>query len=349
MSSDNNVSDFDFKGHTTLAHIPINKIRENVEALRTVVDKTDEKYLESLDSVKKRGIMNPILVREIKDPTNGEIFYGLIDGLHRFNWALDAGLETIPAHIGSLDDADLLEAQILANVHKIETRPVQYTKALLKIMGVNPLLTKAELSSRLSKSPSWLNDRLQLVKLTPEIQTLVDNGTIGLANAYALSKLPADKQKDLVEAACSQSPAEFVPTATNTLKEIQAAKRQGRAVDENKFVPVPRLQRPVTLKDELGFMESGQLSQSKIALLVDKYAGKDPIKAAILATQFALHLDPETITVDEANWRKKRAEEEENKKKREEEKKAKKEEAARKAVEAANAKALGKPEVVAAS
>lgn len=331
---DETVSDYSFK-QTTLAHIPVSKVRENAEALRTVVDKTSSEYLEGLESVKKHGILNPVLVREIVDPTTKEKLFGMIDGLHRLNWAMDAGLTEIPAQIGSLDDADLLEAQILANVHKIETKPVQYTKALLKIMGANPAMTKGELCARLSKSPAWLNDRLHLMKLDPSIQTMVDNNSIGLANAYALARLPVDKQKELAEAAASQSPAEFVPTANNLLKEIQASRREGRALVEDKFMPVPRVQRPATLKDELGFLTTGQMAASKVAYLVDTYAEGNPMKAAVLAIQFCLHIDPETLKIDEANWVKQKQTDAEKKKLREEERKKKKDAAAAVAAAAA--------------
>jgi ParB/RepB/Spo0J family partition protein len=220
-------SDFNFE-KSTLDKIPVALIRENAEALRVAVDKQNPDYLELVDSVRKRGIMNPILVREIKDPNGGGKLYGLIDGLHRFNAAMDAGLEVIPAQIGSLEEGDLLEAQILANVHRIETKAAQYSKALVKILGSNPTLTISELAGRLSRSPKWLTERLGLVKLDTEIQKLVDSNELGLTNAYALAKLPVEKQKELLQQAIAKSPAEFVAQADNVRREVNKAKREGR-------------------------------------------------------------------------------------------------------------------------
>ncbi len=117
---------------TKLAHIKVATIRENPNALREV-NRGTEKYLELVDSVRKRGVMNPILVRECKDPKTGEDFFGLIDGLHRFSAARDAGSETIPANITSMQDADTMLAQIMANVHRIETQPGEYSKQLVRI------------------------------------------------------------------------------------------------------------------------------------------------------------------------------------------------------------------------
>jgi ParB family transcriptional regulator, chromosome partitioning protein len=101
---------------TKLAHIPISKIRENPVALRSV-NRTTEEYTGLVDSIRRSGVLNPVLVREVQDPDTKDIVYGLIDGLHRFTASQDAGQDTIPAQITSMEDAAVLEAQILANVH----------------------------------------------------------------------------------------------------------------------------------------------------------------------------------------------------------------------------------------
>lgn len=294
------MDDFNFKS-ATLGKIPVSKIRENAEALRQTVDKESEEYVQLVDSVRKRGILNPILVREIKDPATGDTLYGLIDGLHRFNAAMDAGLTEIPAQIGSLEEADLLEAQILANVHRIETKPVQYTKALLKILGGNPLLTVTELAGRLSRSPSWLTDRLGLVKLKKEIQEKVDDGTLTLSNAYALAKLPEDKQVDLLQSAIAKSPAEFVPQATQVLKEVNQAKREGRKAETKQFVPTERLQKLSAIKDQRAL--ANQRPAECPVILGAKANGVKTVEDAIAyALNWCLHLDPVSIAADKAKW-----------------------------------------------
>lgn len=294
------LPDYDFR-NANLAKIPLKLIRENTEALRTQVDKEDEKYLGLVDSIKQHGVMNPISVREIVDPATNDTLYGLIDGLHRFNGAMDAGLTEIPCQIVTMDEANLVEAQILGNVHKIETKPVQYTKALLHVLGSNPLLTLIELAGRLSMSESTLRERLQLVKLTPEIQKLVDAGDLGLTNAYALTKLPADKQAELLQQALSQSPAAFVPMATNIQKEVAAAKREGRKAETAAYRPSERLQRLATIRDQKDFATK---SPDQCAVVVGAKAnGVTTVEGAIAyALQWTLHVDAETIKAEQAAW-----------------------------------------------
>jgi ParB family chromosome partitioning protein len=318
--------DFNFK-QATLGKVPLSKIRENAEALRTTVEKDTEDYKQLVDSVSKRGLLNPILVREIKDPVSGETLYGLIDGLHRFNAAMDAGLTEIPAQIGSLEEGDLLEAQILANVHRIETKPVQYSKALIKILGANPLLTMTELAGRLSRSSQWLTERLGLVKLHKEIQEQVDSGTLGLTNAYALAKLPEDKQKDMLQQAISKSPAEFVPMATQLVKELAQARREGRKAETDKFVPTARLQRLAAIRDEADLTAKAP-DQSKI-IASAKNNGVTTVEGAIAyALSWVLHLDPVSVAADQAKWEADKAQKAEAAEKRKVEKEKKKSEAA---------------------
>jgi ParB family chromosome partitioning protein len=97
-------------------------------------------------------------------------------------------------------------------VHKIETKPVEYSKAILKIIEGNPLLSREELATSLAKTSSWLSERLGLLKLTEEIGKLVDSGEIKLSNAYALAKLPPEEQSDFVDRALTMPPQQFTPT-----------------------------------------------------------------------------------------------------------------------------------------
>jgi ParB/RepB/Spo0J family partition protein len=270
----------------SLLTLKISDIRENPNALRPVNRQTEE-YLSLVSSIKRDGILNPIVVRECKDPETGETFYSLVDGLHRFSAAKDAGLDTIPVHCKEMADAQVLEAQILANVHKIETQPVQYSKALVRILTLNPLMTMVELAERLSKSPKWIADRLSLTKLIPEIQHLVDEDKINLTNAYSLAKLPADEQANFLDRSMTMKPEEFLPTVNNRVKELREASRQGR--DPNKeFEPIAILRKMAEIKEEM-------TSKAAQKLLLSKVNPQTVEEAFSLAVSWVLHLDPVSV------------------------------------------------------
>lgn len=269
-----------------LKRINLSSIRENPVALRGV-NRQHEGYAGLVDSIKEKGVLNPILVRELKGE-GGEVMYGLVDGLHRYTASLDAGKKDIPAQVMNMDDAQTMEAQLIGNVHKIETLPAQYTKQLQKILASNPLLTATQLANKLNKSVTWLNDRLSLTKLLEGIQRLVDEGKINLSNAYLLAKLPEEEQGNFVDRAVSMSPQEFTPTVLQRKNEIDKARRQGRDPKAAEFVPAPTLQRLATIKE--------QCDDPKVVNAIIKKVGcKTPEEGAAVALKWVLHLDPDSV------------------------------------------------------
>lgn len=280
---------------TQLLHIPLANIRENPVALRPV-DKTGEKYLQIVDSVKQHGILNPINVREIEPAADGTKLYSVCDGLHRFTAANDAGLSSIPAQVITKTDAEVEEAQIIANFHKVETKPAEYSKQLNRIVLRNPDLTMTELSSRLNMSSTQLGERMSLVKLTENIQKLVDEGNIKLTNAVALAKLPVEMQPDFVERAMTQSPAEFVPAANAALKKYREDLRAGKTPGEPTFEPVQLLQKLGDIKTAL--LDYKPLAQELIALAQPK----TPEDVFGLALAWVLRSDPKSIKVQKDKW-----------------------------------------------
>lgn len=296
--------------------LPLSQIRTNPAALREV-NRTSPEFLELIASVRLKGVMNAICVREQTDPITGAKYYGLIDGLHRFTAATEAGLTEIPAVITSMDDAEVEEAQIMANIHRIETKPVEYSKGLLRMLTRNPMMTESELAAKLAKSPAWLKERLNLVKLKDSIQKLVDDGTIKLANAYSLAKLPEDEQDAFAERAATLAPGQFLPIVNGRVKELRDAARQGREARPEEFVPVAHLRKIPELKTEI---EQGAYAKA----LLKKHSISTPEDAFAFALKWALQLDPDAIEVQKAEDAKRKAKKAEDQAKAKAERDAKK-------------------------
>lgn len=312
-----------------LKKIALAAIRENPSALRAV-NRQDVDYLGLVDSIKNRGVLNPIVVRELTSD-NGDTIYGLVDGLHRYSGSLDAGLKEIPAQVINMSDGEVMEAQLTGNVHKIETKPVEYSKLLQKILAINPLRTMSELAARLNKSTTWLSERLRLTELHPSVQPLVDDGKINLSNAYLLAKLPKEEQLNFTDRAQTMTPQEFMPTVLTRKKEIDTAKRQGRDPKSAEFVPVPYLRKVSELREEMDHPQlAGQVcSENSITTPEDGFS---------MGVRWALHMDPASVAVAKAKDDARKAEDKEKKMK------AAAERARMKAEEAArNAAAISEP------
>lgn len=236
-----------------LKHIPLDLIREHHEMLRKV-DKKSEKYHAMVNSVKNDGVINPIAVRELRDPENGQTYYGIIEGLHRVNASRDAGLTEIPAHIKSMSEGKVLETQIIGNIHRIETKPGEYSKQLLLILSQNPTMTVADMANRLSKSEAWVRQRLALTNLPDHVLKLLDDGKIVLSNAKTLADLhkhAPNEVNEFLDRAQTLPTSEFTTAVTHRIKAIRDAKRTGDSPKrQNEFVAVPFLQKQAAIKDE---------------------------------------------------------------------------------------------------
>jgi ParB/RepB/Spo0J family partition protein len=312
--------------------IDIADIKENPVALRTV-NRESEVYLGLCDSIREVGILNAINVREQSEDVDGKVikYFELVDGLHRYTAACNVGLKKIPVSVVDFDDAQTLEAQIMANVHKIETRPVEFTKQLQRIFAGNPLLTLAEMAAKIAKSPSWVSQRLNLLKLEKTVAALVDDGKITVSNAVQLSKLPAEEQVNYVDQAMTMGADEFVPLVQARAKELRDAIRQGRAAAPSEFVPLPRMQKISVLKSEY---ETPTIGPELCA----KHGAKTGVQGFALGIAFALSLDPTNIEIRKAENDAKKARLADEKKKRAAERAKKKAvEAAKLAAEASEA------------
>lgn len=285
-----------------LKHIPLSRIKPSEVALRGVSrQKEDFKLL--VDSIRTKGVLLPILVREQTDPETGTMFYGLIDGLQRFTAAGDAGLDTIPANVVNLDDAEVLEAQLITNLNRIETRAADQSSHLVRMLARNPHMTKSELAERVSQSLSWVEQRLGLQNLCDAAKTIVNENQMHLSNAFALSKLPPDAQAQHLDAAQTEEPKVFVPRMKLIAKEIKDAVRQGRDPNtKNQFVAVPHLKKPADLKKE---MEDTQFGK---ALIERNNLAPSALEGWTLALQWVMNMDPDSISEQKRKWEVRQAE-----------------------------------------
>jgi ParB/RepB/Spo0J family partition protein len=315
---------------TLLLHIPVSNIEDNPNALRKV-DVEDPDFEKLVDSVKSVGVLQAILVMSAVDAhgnpktdDKGNPVYRLIDGLHRLTAAREAGQDTIPAQVVKTSEAQAMADQLITNVHKIETKPWQYSQHLTRILMRDQTLTIPELADKLSMDAAWLNKRLGLVHLAPEIGKLVDDESITVTNAVELAKLPPNEQKEFAERAASESPQTFVNAVKERLKQLRAAKREGRKPGEVTFVATPYLRKPAEVK-------AAYEKPDFVAEFIKAQGIADPVEAASAVLKWVVHMDEASIAEArakfEADRAKKKAENERKKleaaKKRGDEAKAK--------------------------
>jgi len=228
-----------------LTRIALTEITESPVALRSVNTESED-FQSLLDSIKARGVKETITVRPGDDGK-----YVIINGLHRYTASKLAGLEDIPCHILDVDEIESLELQVITNVQKIETKPVEYSKQLRRILAAKPTMTMAELASKINKSSAWIAARFNLLKLDTKIQELVDENEISLSNAYVLVKLPEEERNNYVDRAMTMPPTEFGPLVDERVREIRKANSEGKDSKPEEYMPIPTCRKIAEIKEEL--------------------------------------------------------------------------------------------------
>ena len=160
----------------------------------------EKEALEELtNSIKERGIIQPIIVRKSK--TENEKFE-IVAGERRWQAAQNAGLHEVPIVEIDVDDLKSLEFAIVENVQRSDLNPIE------EAMGYQRLIEEfnydqEKVSKFIGKSRSHISNSLRLLSLPNEVQNLIETKKltqghakvlVGLENAYFLAKKIVDKK-----------------------------------------------------------------------------------------------------------------------------------------------------------
>jgi len=145
----------------------------------------DDSYIKELaDSIKKSGVMQPIVVRPIDSETAG-VKYEIIAGERRWRAAQMAGEYTIPAIIREVDDQQALELALIENVQRQDLNPLEEARGYQRLVD-EFAYTQEELASTIGKSRSHIANLLRLLNLPEEVKNMIDKGQISMGHAKAL-------------------------------------------------------------------------------------------------------------------------------------------------------------------
>jgi ParB family chromosome partitioning protein len=154
--------------------------------------KFDEKaIIELSESIKKHGIIQPIIVRKIADK------YEIIAGERRYKASVIAGRKTIPAIITDVDDKESAEIALIENVQRKDMTPIEEAISYKKILDMG-YLSQSELAIKLGKNQSTIANKLRLLNLSDEVQEALLDNKISERHARSLLKLPIAKQPEIL-------------------------------------------------------------------------------------------------------------------------------------------------------
>ena len=193
----------------------------------------DQKNLEELtNSIKERGVIQPIIVRNFQDHTDK---YEIIAGERRWLAAQNAGLHEIPVVITEADDLKSLEFAIVENVQRHDLNSIEEANGYQKLIDQFGY-DQEKVAKFIGKSRSHISNCLRLLTLPKEVITLIENGNlsqghakvlVGLENAFFVAKKIIDKKlsvrqtENLVRIFKTKSKSKYILKDPN-LKQLES-------------------------------------------------------------------------------------------------------------------------------
>jgi ParB family chromosome partitioning protein len=165
--------------------LEIADVYPNPEQPRKIFDKQALKELAL--SIKESGVLQPILVRQI-----GKRFQ-IVSGERRYKACKLAGTRKIPAVIRKMNDQQTLLAALIENIQRQDLNPIEEAQTLKDIL-IDHGLTHDELAERVGRSRSALTNRLRLLQLPAEVQSLIVEGHISPGHAKMLAGLKTGRE-----------------------------------------------------------------------------------------------------------------------------------------------------------
>ena len=166
----------------------------------------DKQYLEDLtNSIKERGVVQPIIVRKSKD-INGK--YEIIAGERRWLASQNAGLNEIPSIIIEADDLKSLEFAIVENVQRHDLNPIEEANGYKKLMD-DFGYDQDKVAKFIGKSRAHITNCLRLLTLPEEVVKLIEDKKlsqghakvlVGLENSILIAKKIVEKKLSVRQA-----------------------------------------------------------------------------------------------------------------------------------------------------
>lgn len=231
-------------------------------------DFSEEALAELAESVKKYGVLQPIMVKPMPDTT-----YKIIAGERRYRAAMLAGLTEVPVIIRELDDREVSEVALIENLQREDLNAVEEAlgyKNLQETYG----LTQDEIASAVGKSRSAVANSMRLLALPEKVVEMLRNGDLSGGHARALLTIENEDEliktaEKLVESGASVRDAEklakAVANAANGKKSKNTAKR----------VPSLFVETELALKEATGRRVSVSGSLKKGKLTVEFYSEEE--------------------------------------------------------------------------
>lgn len=166
--------------------IPLGDIVPSPMNPRKTFDETALKELAA--NIKNQGLLQPITVR----PQNDK--YEIVCGERRYRACSLNEAESIPCIVKDMTDEEAFDAMITENLQRKDVDPMEEAFAFSQLVAQGK--TTDEIAKRFGKSQRFVQERIKLSKLLPELKKKVTDGDMSIGAALLICKLTEEEQRD---------------------------------------------------------------------------------------------------------------------------------------------------------
>lgn len=223
-----------------------------------------EKLAELAASIKRHGIVQPILVKK-----NGSR-YTIVAGERRYRAARQAGLMKVPVTLTDIDEDTVMEISLVENIQRENLNPIEEAAAIKLLMQQHDL-TQEEVSERVGKSRPAIANALRLLTLAKSVQKLIKDGRLSAGHGKMLAGVGDPRvQMELAEK-CIESDWS-VRRLEDEIRFSEMPKRRRKEKPE----PTPEFRSAMhRMRAELGTKVSVQGDEERGKLIIHYYSRDD--------------------------------------------------------------------------
>lgn len=168
---------------------PLEELKPNSKQPRKNFD--DKKMSELVASIKEKGIIQPLVVRQVED------HYQIIAGERRWRAAQKAGLERVPVVIQDVAEDHAMEIALIENIQREDLNPLEEAEAYRYLIDTFSI-SQENVAQRVGKDRTTVTNALRLLRLPEAIKQMLMENQLSTGHARALLSLEIDE--DIVEA-----------------------------------------------------------------------------------------------------------------------------------------------------
>ncbi|PKM80443.1 MAG: chromosome partitioning protein ParB [Firmicutes bacterium HGW-Firmicutes-14] len=169
-----------------IIEVVVDDIKQNRKQPRKKFD--EEKLKELAMSIKEHGVVQPVLLRALKD---GE--YELVAGERRLRACKIIGAKKIPAIVKEIDEKKISEIALIENIQREDLNPIEEAEAYRTLMEEHDI-TQDELSRKVGKSRPFIANTVRLLSLPEKVRDMVVQGILSAGHARTLLGIAGEKE-----------------------------------------------------------------------------------------------------------------------------------------------------------